>query len=214
MEKIYNDPEIGKVTFVKKPRTRRIGIKVHPVKGVSVNVPWLVPYSAALSFFLSKRDRVLSVMKLQRQKYESVKDITPRRIEEMRAEARAQLPARLAVLAGRYGFEYGRVTVRHNVSNWGSCSSRGNISLNLNLVRLPSVLRDYVMLHELCHLRHLDHGPAFHQLLERLCADNVLQLASEGDEDALRIAREAAASRSRYPFHKMMTASIKRYPLV
>ena len=70
------------------------------------------------------------------------------------------------------------------------------------------------MLHELCHLRHLDHGPAFHQLLERLCADNVLQLASEGDEDALRIARGAAASRSRYPFHKMMTASIKRYPLV
>ena len=55
------------------------------------------------------------------------------------------------------------------MSNWGSCSELGNINLNLNLMRLPEHLRDYVMLHELCHLRHLDHGPEFHALLESLC---------------------------------------------
>ena len=55
------------------------------------------------------------------------------------------------------------------MSNWGSCSSLKNINLNLRLVTLPDVLRDYVMLHELCHLKYLNHGPQFHALLESVC---------------------------------------------
>ncbi len=55
---------------------------------------------------------------------------------------------------------------------------RGNINLNINLVRLPHELRDYVFLHELCHLRHMNHGPEFHALLESLCPGH-LQLRKE-----------------------------------
>ena len=55
---------------------------------------------------------------------------------------------------------------------WDALTSKGNINLNLNLMRLPEHLRDYVMLHELCHLRHLDHGPAFQALLASLCPDH------------------------------------------
>ena len=92
--------------------------------------------------------------------------------EALRREARKVLPVRLAELAAEHGFEYNQVRIKHNVSNWGSCSSKGNINLNLNLMRLPEHLRDYVMLHELCHLRHLDHGPAFQALLASLCPDH------------------------------------------
>lgn len=87
----------------------------------------------------------------------------------MRQEAKNVLPPRLMELAGQYGFEVNEVRIKHNVSNWGSCSVKGNINLNLNLMRLPEYLRDYVMIHELCHLKYMNHGPEFHALLESLC---------------------------------------------
>jgi hypothetical protein len=90
-------------------------------------------------------------------------------VERLRAEAKAALPPRLAELAAQHGFTYNNVRIKHNSSNWGSCSQLGNINLNLNLMRLPEYLRDYVMLHELCHLRHMNHGPEFHALLESVC---------------------------------------------
>ncbi len=90
----------------------------------------------------------------------------------LREQARAYLPQRLAQLAAEHGFCYKSVRIKHNVSNWGSCSSLGNINLNLNLMRLPADLQDYVMLHELCHLKYMDHGPRFHELLESVCPDH------------------------------------------
>ena len=89
-------------------------------------------------------------------------------VARLRQEAKAYLPVRLAQLAAEYGFSYNQLRIKHNVSNWGSCSSKGNINLNLNLMRLPQDLRDYVMVHELCHLRHMNHGPEFHALLESI----------------------------------------------
>lgn len=93
-------------------------------------------------------------------------------VERLRAEAKAYLPQRLSELAALHGFHYNCVRIKHNSSNWGSCSELGNINLNLNLMRLPEDLRDYVMLHELCHLKYLNHGPEFHQLLESVCPNH------------------------------------------
>ncbi|MBO4428195.1 MAG: M48 family metallopeptidase [Bacteroidales bacterium] len=94
--------------------------------------------------------------------------------EALRAAAKAYLPGRVRELAARAGIPFtGRVAIKHNVSNWGSCSTKGNINLNLNLMRLPDELRDYVIIHELCHLRHMNHGPEFHALLEALCPDHL-----------------------------------------
>ena len=90
-------------------------------------------------------------------------------VEALRARAKAELPPRLAELAAQHGFHYNKVFIKNNISNWGSCSSLGNINLNLRLVTLPQELRDYVMLHELCHLKYMNHGPKFHALLESIC---------------------------------------------
>ncbi len=92
-------------------------------------------------------------------------------VAQLRAAAKAYLPGRLRELAAQYGFEFNQVRIKHNVSNWGSCSSKKNINLNLNLMRLPAELRDYVMLHELCHLRQMNHGPEFKALLASVCPD-------------------------------------------
>ena len=93
-------------------------------------------------------------------------------VAELRKQAKAYLPGRLAELAAQHGFSYNQVRIKHNVSNWGSCSVKKNINLNLNLMRLPAELQDYVMLHELCHLKYMNHGKEFHALLESVCPNH------------------------------------------
>ena len=213
--KIYRDPQSGDVVFRKSTRSRSISIRVHPVKGVSVSVPYIVPYSVAQAFFHTRRQWILETMARQKEKYKDVPLVSPQEVEALRRQAKAVLPPRLAELAQRYGFVYKRVTIKHNASNWGSCSSRMNINLNLNIVRLPKVLQDYVLIHELCHLKHQDHGHAFHLLLEHLLTDNLLKLMDEGNDPYVStLAEKSAASRAKYPLHYVMTREIKSYRLV
>lgn len=107
-------------------------------------------------------------------------------VEVLREEAKILLPQKLSYFAGQYGFKFHKVTIKHNSSNWGSCSRAGNINLNLNLIRLPEPLCDYVLLHELCHLKEPNHGPRFHALLERLCLSNIRHLIDLGSPDAMK----------------------------
>ena len=209
--KILVDPEIGEVVFRKSLRSRSISIRVHPVKGVSVSVPYIVPYAAAKLFFHARRGWILETMARQREKYKDVKVASPSEVEALRRQAKAHLPGRLSELAARYGFTYNRVSIKHNASNWGSCSTKGNINLNLSIMRLPEILQDYVLLHELCHLRHPDHGNGFHLLLEHLLTDHILRSVDLGDQLAAELARKAAASRARYPLDYTITRAIKQH---
>ncbi len=85
-----------------------------------------------------------------------------------RKEARDYLPARVHELALRNNFHYSKVSLRNNRSRWGSCSHKNNISLNIRLMRLPGHLTDYVILHELVHTVHKNHGKEFWSLLEKI----------------------------------------------
>lgn len=209
--KIIVDPEIGEVVFRKSLRSRSISIRVHPVKGVSVSVPYIVPYAAARLFFDARRQWVIDTMARHREKYRDIPQASPEEVEALRLQARKELPERLAVLAERYGFSYNRVAIKHNATNWGSCSSKGNINLNLSILRLPDILRDYVLLHELCHLRHQDHGHSFHLLLEHVLTDHILREADNGDALAKELARKAAVSKARFPLDHTMTRAIREY---
>jgi predicted metal-dependent hydrolase len=213
-EKIYHDPEIGTVTFRKSTRSSRVSIRVHPSKGVTVSVPMIMPYIAGEAFFKIKRAWIIETMARQKERYKDMPQASPEAVEDMRRRAKSELPPRLAELASCYGFEYNRVTIKHNATNWGSCSTKANINLNLNLVRLPQALRDYIMLHELCHLRHHDHGHAFHLLLEHVLTDNLLKLMDAGDADAAALARKAAASKAKYPVDHVCSRAIRGYRLV
>lgn len=213
-EKVIHDAELGEIVLRKNPGSRRMSIRIHPAKGISVIVPYLVPYMAAEAFFELNKAKIIAVVQKQKAKYGNVVAPDPEQIEKLRAIAKAELPARLKELADRYGFIYNRVAIKRNSTNWGSCSAKNNINLNLNLVRLPQVLRDYVLLHELCHLRHHDHGDAFHLLLEHLCTDHVLRLSESGDSLAAAIARQAAVSRVRFPFDRIFSREIKKYRLI
>jgi hypothetical protein len=85
-----------------------------------------------------------------------------------RFEAKKLLPPKLAELALKYGFQFNKITIRNNKRNWGSCSSKNNISLNLQMMKLPDELIDYILLHELVHTKIKNHGPGFWQKLDDL----------------------------------------------
>ena len=120
-----------------------------------------------LGDILSGRVRVVVRRRRARRKLKETTEVA-----ELRKQAKAYLPGRLAELAAQHGFSYNQVRIKHNASNWGSCSAKKNINLNLNLMRLPAELQDYVMLHELCHLKYMNHGKEFHALLESVCPNH------------------------------------------
>lgn len=89
-------------------------------------------------------------------------------IEIFRFEAKQKLIPRIEELANSYGFKYNKVYIKNLKSRWGSCSIQNNINLNLHLVRLPEYLSDFIILHELCHTIHKNHGTQFHELLNKI----------------------------------------------
>lgn len=181
----YNVPGIGEVLFIKRSGVRRLRISVSPRNGVVVTIPVRLPVSAAMAFVVEKREWILRALRRQSERIrKSVENgkiagvpSDPSELERMRETARAILVPKLEAAARRHGFAYGRVAIKNNVSNWGSCSALGNINLNMRLILLPEHLQEYVILHEMCHLRHPDHGPGFHAMLDSLL---------EGRENALR----------------------------
>jgi predicted metal-dependent hydrolase len=99
--------------------------------------------------------------------------------EVCRKEAREILPARVQHLANQFGFIYQKVYIKNLKSKWGSCSSTGNINLNLSLMLLPDYLIDYIILHELAHTREHNHGGGFWKLLNTITGGKARQLDKE-----------------------------------
>lgn len=86
-----------------------------------------------------------------------------------REAARSHITARVEVWNQHYGFAYNRIAIKNHRRRWGSCSSLGNLNFNYKLILLPPHLLDYIVVHELCHLKELHHGPQFwHTVAETL----------------------------------------------
>ena len=206
-EKVHIDPVVGEVLLRKSRRARRVSIRVHPARGVIVTVPYYVPYATGVAFLESRREWVAAAV--ERARARNVELPEGESVDTLRARAKAELPPRLRALAARYGLAVNRVTIKHNTSNWGSCSSKGNINLNLNLMRVPVPLQDYIILHELTHLRYPNHGPYFHATLERLLLDHFSQNAE--DEAFQSFLPAIHASRASYPVSYTLERALKTY---
>ena len=89
----------------------------------------------------------------------------------LRQTAVDELPARLMELAARLHLTVRHVTIRDQRTRWGSCSARGRISLNWRLIQMPDPVRDYVLLHELMHLKEANHSRRFWRLVASVCPD-------------------------------------------
>ena len=87
------------------------------------------------------------------------------------------------------GISYGRITVRSQQSRWGSCSAQGNLNFNCLLMLCPEQIRDYVVIHELCHRRQLNHSSVFWAEVEAACPDFRLHRQWLKEHGAALIAR-------------------------
>lgn len=162
---------IGTVELVRSVRARHIRLTVRPTGEVRLTLPLGASRAQGLAFAAS-RGAWVAAARARMAARKPVADPLPAgeeraRTEALRRAARADLPDRVARIAQRFGFVYGRITIRASRTRWGSCSSRNDLSLSLYLVLLPEHLRDYVIVHELCHTVHHDHSPRFHALADR-----------------------------------------------
>jgi predicted metal-dependent hydrolase len=103
--------------------------------------------------------------------FDPAADLRPVIEGHLRRLATRELPLRVLELAVRHGLTVRRITVRSQKSRWGSCSRRGTISLNWRLIQTPAFVSDYICLHELMHLRQMNHSPGFWREVERVCPD-------------------------------------------
>ena len=98
-------------------------------------------------------------------------DLRPAVVRHLWKLAAAEFPPRVLELAAAHQLAVRRVTVRNQRSRWGSCSRRGTISLNWRLIQTPAHVRDYIILHELMHLRQMNHSARFWREVESVCPD-------------------------------------------
>ena len=96
-----------------------------------------------------------------------------------RYEAKKLLVPKIIELAQKHGFQINKITIRNNKRNWGSCSSKNNISLNLQMMKLPDELIEYILLHELVHTRIKNHGPQFWTKLDELTNFRARELSKQ-----------------------------------
>ncbi|MFA5308336.1 MAG: M48 family metallopeptidase [Dehalococcoidales bacterium] len=158
---------IGAVLLQPSARARRIVISVRPGQGVRVAVPRHTSFTAALDFVNTKKQWIKKHL-TKIQTYEEQKKASQDAFSTIdKAAARQQITARLRLLAQQHGFKFGKVSIRNQRTRWGSCSGKGNISLNIKLIALPPELFDYVILHELVHTRLHNHSRKFWQELDK-----------------------------------------------
>ena len=182
-KRVIEYPGLGPVTFWRRAGNRSIRISVKAERGVLVTYPWYTPFAQAERFLLENIgniNKMLSRGKSQKrhsliQNYLNGNFGEQQQISTLRQRAKEALPLRTAQIAAamrtlhKRPFAYQRIAIKLNKTNWGSCSAKNNINLNLALPLLPDALRDYVIIHELCHLEHHNHSAEFHRLLNNSC---------------------------------------------
>ena len=156
-------PEL-RIHFVRMRRARRYVMRVRPDGDLRVTIPRGGSKAEALRF----ADKHLEWARRQRARVlASRRPVVVDR--ELRARAAAELPPQLLVLAARHGLTVARVSIRNQRSRWGSCSPRGHIALNFRLLLMPPDVREYILIHELMHLRQPNHSIRFWRLVEAAC---------------------------------------------
>ena len=122
-----------------------------------------------ISFKIDKKNVTVSIPRTMDFKDSFVQEAIKYSIAEtLRIEAKEYIPARVEILAQKFGFNYNKVFLKNVKTRWGSCSAKNNINLNIHLMRLPNRLIDYVILHELVHTVHKNHSKKFWDELERV----------------------------------------------
>jgi predicted metal-dependent hydrolase len=154
-------------TLRKRRGQRTIALSVHSDGRVTLTAPKWVTLREIERFLVEKTEWLLLVTRNLPQHSHKTLEIQKNHYKKNKEAARTLIKERLLELNTHYGFAYRRISIRSNTSRWGSCSQMGNLNFDYRLLFLTPHLRDYVLIHELCHLREMNHGARFWKLVEQ-----------------------------------------------
>lgn len=147
---------------------KTVSIQIRPNGAVVFRAPMGMPEEEIRRVLQEKQNWIKAHREkaMINQKHAVQSPLTAEDLRSLAQEAAAALPPVVKEYAARMGVNYGRVTIRNQVSRWGSCSASGNLNFNCLLMLAPPEVREYVVVHELAHRRHMDHSAAFWQEVE------------------------------------------------
>ena len=170
-----------------RSRRKTISLQILPDGQLLVRCPSRMPAKAVVDFVESKRGWI--------EKHMPSKDAVAQpkfseaELASLAQQAGKDLPERVARFVPVVGVSVGRITIRAQRTRWGSCSGKGNLNFNCLLMLLPEQVRDYVVVHELCHRKHMNHSGEFWEEVERVMPDFRIPREALKEDGARLIAR-------------------------
>lgn len=145
--------------LVRKKGMRCLRLQVRPDAYV-IYAPRYVPHFAIQAFWEQHKDRLPPLQEQDQEVYHQYKE-----------EARSRIQARVDYWAEKMNLTYNRIAIKNTRTRWGSCSEKGNLNFCYKVAFLPEPLQDYIVVHELAHLLHLNHSSAFWRVVETYLPD-------------------------------------------
>ena len=160
-----SDPDLSAIRIIRSSR-RTLSLQVKNDGQVIVRAPRHVTLQEIAAFVRKNSAWLHKHLEKVRKEKElnaasPVQPLTMEDIQKLADEALRVIPGRVAHFAPLVGVTYGRITVRNQRTRWGSCSSKGNLNFNCLLMLAPPGILDYVVVHELCHRKEMNHSPKF-----------------------------------------------------
>lgn len=149
---------------------KTISIEVKPNE-VVVRAPVRMKDKDIEEFVESKRNWIEKHLQIVSERQLHLNELEPYSEAEIKAfiqKAKEEIPKRVKIYAEKIGVTYNRITIRCQHTRWGSCSSKGNLNFNCILILLPDDVIDSVVVHELCHRKHMNHSAWFYEEIEKV----------------------------------------------
>lgn len=163
------------ITLIRS-RRKSLAIEITPELQVVVRTPARMPVREINAFVQEKDDwirahlqRMAEKKRLREQCREQA--LSKEELQELAAQAMKLIPQKVHYYAQIIGVTYGRITIRNQRTRWGSCSGKGNLNFNCLLLLMPEEVLDYVVVHELCHRKEMNHSARFWEEVEKILPD-------------------------------------------
>ena len=153
---------------------KTLALEIKDPGDLLVRAPKGLPRQKILDFVAEKENWIQKHMKRmeeRKKEQEIFAQVSGEELQMLTTAAKREIPGIVERYAKIMGVDYGRITIRHQKTRWGSCSSKGNLNFNCYLMLAPQEVLEYVVVHELAHIAHKNHGPQFWALVERYLPD-------------------------------------------
>jgi predicted metal-dependent hydrolase len=148
-------------------KARRMRVTIHRDGRVVATMPRFLDLKILDKFVEEKKEWIIErVQKFLSSPLRFVKNSSKRDLKKYKAEVLVLVNERLEYYNKYYNLKYNRISIRNQKSRWGSCSKKGNLNFNYKILQLPPEIRDYIIVHELCHLQEFNHSKDFWNLVK------------------------------------------------